>query len=46
MLVSASFLSNQYKPLELIKKFDKTNVDFIHVDIMDGTFVEEKSFRS
>ncbi len=44
MLLSASFLSKEYKPVELIKEFEKTDVDFIHVDIMDGKFIKEKTY--
>ncbi len=42
MLVSASFLSSKNIP-EDIKKLDQTNVDFIHVDVMDGKYVENKT---
>lgn len=42
MLVSASFLSSKNIPEE-IKKLDQTDVDFIHVDVMDGKYVENKT---
>lgn len=42
MLVSGSFFS--HNPKETISKFDKSGVDFIHVDIADGKFVPKKSF--
>ena len=40
--ISASFLSSKNVPLDLIKLND-TDVDFIHVDIMDGKFVKNKT---
>ena len=40
--VSASFLSSKDIPLDLTKLND-TDVDFIHVDIMDGKFVKNKT---
>lgn len=44
MKVSVSILSNEFKASDLIKKADKTDADFIHLDIMDGKFVENKSW--
>ena len=40
--ISASFLSSKNIPLDLTKLND-TDVDFIHVDIMDGKFVKNKT---
>ncbi len=42
MKVSASFLSSK-NIVEDIKKLDKTSVDYIHLDIMDGIFVPNKT---
>ncbi|MBE6157488.1 MAG: ribulose-phosphate 3-epimerase [Firmicutes bacterium] len=42
MLVSASFLSSNNPPEDL-KKLNETDVDYIHVDIMDGKFVKNKT---
>lgn len=42
MLVSGSFFS--HSPKETIVKYDKTDIDYIHVDVADGKFVERKSF--
>ena len=39
MKVSVSFLSSNNIKEDLLK-LDKTNLDFIHVDVMDGEFVE------
>jgi ribulose-phosphate 3-epimerase len=44
MLVSASFLSGEYKPRDLIKKIDESVCDYIHVDIMDGKFLKNKTY--
>ncbi len=40
--ISASFLSSKNIPVDLTKLND-TDVDFIHVDIMDGKFVKNKT---
>lgn len=42
MLVSGSILCD--KPIDAVKSFDKSSIDFIHLDIMDGKFVSQKSF--
>ena len=42
MKISASFLSSKDVVLDL-KKLDQTDVDYIHVDIMDGKFVKNKT---
>lgn len=42
MKVSASFLSSKNIPGDL-KKLNDTDVDYIHVDIMDGKFVKNKT---
>ncbi len=44
MKVSASILSQNLKPDELIRKFNNTKVDYIHLDVMDGKFVDNKSY--
>lgn len=42
MKVSASFLSCKNPAIDL-KKLNDTDVDFIHVDVMDGRFVKKKT---
>ena len=42
MKVSASFLSSKNPAVDLVKLND-TDVDYIHVDIMDGKFVKNKT---
>ncbi len=42
MKISASFLSSSNIPRDL-KRLNETDVDFIHVDIMDGKFVPNKT---
>ena len=42
MKVSASFFSSKNIPKDL-EKLNDTDVDFIHVDIMDGKFVKNKT---
>ena len=42
MLVSTSFLSSDNIPRDL-KKLNETDTDYIHVDVMDGKFVPNKT---
>lgn len=42
MLVSTSFL-NSKNPKKDLKSLQETDTDFIHVDVMDGKFVENKT---
>ncbi len=42
MKISASFLSSSNIPRDL-KRLNETDVDFIHVDVMDGKFVPNKT---
>lgn len=44
MKIAVSFLKSKYNLIETIDKINNTDVEFIHVDIMDGDFVPNKSF--
>ena len=44
MLVSVSFLKNINGERQTILDIDRSNADYIHVDIMDGKFVDNKNF--
>lgn len=44
MKVAVSFIKSKYSEEETIKKIDKSIADYIHIDIMDGKFVEVKNY--
>lgn len=44
MKLSVSILSSTIKADKIVKELDKTDCDYIHVDIMDGKFVENKTW--
>lgn len=44
MKISASFLSIKDNIKENISKLTKTNIDYLHLDIMDGQFVKNKTY--
>lgn len=43
MKVAISFLKSKYNINDTIKKINNTDADYIHVDIMDGNFVSNKT---
>lgn len=43
-MISASFLSIKENLKENIKRLDNTNIDYLHLDIMDGLFVPNKTW--
>ena len=44
MEIAVSFLKSNLSSKETIKKIEATDADYIHVDLMDGKFVKEKSY--
>ena len=44
MKVGVSILSSSIKAEDIVKKLDRSSADYIHVDIMDGKFVENKTW--
>ena len=44
MKVSVSILSSSIKASDIVKKLDNTMADYIHLDIMDGKFVDNKTW--
>ncbi len=44
MKVSGSILTDKIKHKDAIKIFERGNIDYIHIDVMDGKFVQNKSF--
>ena len=44
MKISVSILSSSINAADIVKKLDNTEADYIHVDIMDGKFVENKTW--
>lgn len=44
MKLGVSILSSSIKAEDIVKKLDGSSADYIHVDIMDGKFVENKTW--
>ncbi len=44
MKVSVSILSEKNNYKEALYKINKTNADYLHLDVMDGSFTSSKSF--
>ncbi len=44
MKINVSILSSAIKPQDIVKELDKTKADNIHIDIMDGKFVDNKTW--
>lgn len=45
MKISASFLSIKYNFKQSVLKLANTNIDYLHLDIMDGKFVSNKTWH-
>jgi len=43
-MISVSYLKSKFDKLETIKRIDDSIADFIHVDLMDGIYVENQNF--
>ena len=43
MEIAVSYLKSKYTPEETIEKIEKSQADFIHMDLMDGIFVKKKN---
>ncbi len=44
MLVSVSILSCYDNLIDSVKKVNKSNADYLHIDVMDGKFVDNEKF--
>ena len=45
MKVAVSYISSNYDFYETIKRIDESNADYLHMDIMDGKYVSNKTFN-
>ena len=45
MKIAASFLEIKRNTKKNVEKLDKTTIDYLHVDIMDGKFVQNKTWK-
>jgi len=43
-MIAVSYLKSKYDKLETINKINESDADLIHVDLMDGLYVENKNF--
>lgn len=43
-MISVSYLKSKYSKKETIKLIDQSITDYIHVDLMDGIYVDNKNF--
>lgn len=45
MKIAVSYLKSNYNLNETIEKINNTDADYIHVDVMDGKFVKNKTYE-
>ena len=45
MKAAISFLKSNNTPEETLRMIDNTDAEYLHVDVMDGLFVENKNFE-
>jgi len=43
-MIAVSYLKSKYEKAETIKLINNSNADLIHVDLMDGLYVQDKNF--
>ncbi len=43
-MIAVSYLKSKFSKEETIRNIDNSDADLIHVDLMDGLYVEEKNF--
>jgi len=43
-MIAVSYLKSKFKKAETIRLIDESNADLIHVDLMDGLYVQDKNF--
>ncbi|MDD2505540.1 MAG: ribulose-phosphate 3-epimerase [Bacilli bacterium] len=44
MKISVSFIKSKYNEKDTVNLIDKTDAEYVHVDLMDGKFVEHKNY--
>ena len=45
-MIAVSFLKSKFNKLETIKKIDQSNASLIHVDLMDGLYVNNSNIEN
>lgn len=45
-MIAVSFIKSKFNKLETIKKIDESNAEFIHVDLMDGEYVNNSNIEN
>jgi len=43
-MISVSYLKSKYNKYDTLKMINESNADYIHVDLMDGIYVQNKNF--
>lgn len=43
-MIAVSYLKSKFNKIETIKKINESNADLIHVDLIDGLYVENRNF--
>lgn len=45
MKIAVSYIKSKYSSLETIKRINNTSADYLHLDLMDGIYVNNKNFN-